>query len=369
MPLQPLSRFQTLKESIRRNLLNRFGQDEFRALSRQINVVRAGVAQRNVRKPLTYTVDCDLPLIYVSEPPRSGGTLLRSLLDGHPACHVFPHEISWEKNGFRWASGFPAGASPRAIFARLRDQWTDHFFVNGIDRLYPFYFNRSLQRKVFLERTSREGFPGTVRAYLGAYLTSFFNAWVDYQNLYKPDRQYVCAFCPWPVETTPEQVESFFKVYPDGYRLQVLRHPMGWWASFRNFHLAANEPQRKVAEHFPERWKRAAEIGLQMAERYPDRYLILSFDDLVRNPEASLQALCKRLELPFADSLRTPSINEIPKRSNSSYSEGTYGFDPEVLERWRSVLSAEEISEVDALSKDLYEPLRARAVNHGLASE
>jgi hypothetical protein len=40
----------------------------------------------------------DQPLALISQLPRSGGTLLTRLFDGHPECHSVPHELhpTWE---------------------------------------------------------------------------------------------------------------------------------------------------------------------------------------------------------------------------------------------------------------------------------
>ena len=42
------------------------------------------------RRTLVWT---DQPLVMITQMPRSGGTLLARLFDGHPACHVFPREL------------------------------------------------------------------------------------------------------------------------------------------------------------------------------------------------------------------------------------------------------------------------------------
>ena len=39
-------------------------------------------------------VPVDQPLVLITQAPRSGGTLLMRLFDGHPACHAIPHELS-----------------------------------------------------------------------------------------------------------------------------------------------------------------------------------------------------------------------------------------------------------------------------------
>lgn len=344
-----------------RNFSLRFCGGRFHpTVAKWINYFLAGLKARSAKKPVREQDPCEFPLIYISEPPRSGGTLLRNLLDGHRECHVFPHELNWEKNGYRWENNLRSKGSFQKIFSLLRDKWTDHFFVNGIDHEYPFVFNRKIQKKVFLAQLS--GKNCTTRRILQAYLSSFFYAWIDYQSLYKQGTRFNVAFCPWPLDTEAEDVARFFNIYPDGQRIHVIRDPFGWWASFRNFHLGTGE-SRKVHEHFERRWLNSARIALDMSRRFEGKYHVFSYDNLVTKPEESMKKLCGAVGMSFEPSVMIPTINTIPKRSNSSYSDGKFGFDTSALERWKKVLPEDEIKEVSEIVGDTYKQLQGVYVN------
>ena len=62
-------------------------------------------------------------------------------------------------------------------------------------------------------------------------------------------------------------------------------------------------------------------------------YLLLRFEDLVRSPEAMIEAMCKFADLDFLPEMLSP-----PTGVGSNYDEkkaGVSGFDADALERWK----------------------------------
>lgn len=334
--------FQKLKNKVREWIRRAMSPPRYANVAAKLNCCIAEITQLRAQKPLSYPVDCGQPLIYISEPPRSGGTLIRSLLDGHNQLHVFPHELSFDKKKIYWALEGLVNLSSKKIFRRLRDEWTDHFFTNGIDRLYPFYFNRRIQWKFFkhvlppIEK--RNG-----RAIADSYISSFFNAWVDYQGLYGSDKRYKVAFCPWPEDIKEADILRFFDVYPDGYRIHVVRDPFSWWASYRTFHREKEFGALPIEGHFDRIWLNNCNLAKKLGTEMPDRYFVVLFEDLLREPQRVMCDLAERVGIDFHPSMLEPAINNIPKKSNSTHSSGKFGFDTKVMERWKSILPEAEV--------------------------
>jgi hypothetical protein len=131
------------------------------------------------------------PLVLISQVQRSGGTLLSQLFDGHPEVHAHPGELHIGPGKAHWPSLDP-DAAPDAWFDALFEQITLEFVEQGYSKstpgarsagtfdVFPFRFDADRQRAIFLERAE----PGSsVRAILDAYMTSYFNAWLDNANL------------------------------------------------------------------------------------------------------------------------------------------------------------------------------------------
>ena len=61
---------------------------------------------------------------------------------------------------------------------------------------------------------------------LDAYFTSYFNAWLDNQNLYTGPKRVVTGFTP-RLAMDEGSVERFFAAYPDGTLVSIVRDPRG----------------------------------------------------------------------------------------------------------------------------------------------
>ena len=75
----------------------------------------------------------------------------------------------------------------------------------------------------------------------------------------------------------------------------------------------------------------------------PDRYVVVLFDDLLREPQRIMRELAERVGIDFQPCMLEPAINNIPKKSNSTHSSGKFGFDTKVMERWKSLLPEAEV--------------------------
>lgn len=102
---------------------------------------------------------------------------------------------------------------------------------------------------------------------------------------------------------------------------------------------------------------------LEIRSRLPrDRFRLIRFEDLVRDPEPVLREVCELLGVPLESEMLHPTFQDSSLRSD----EDTEGFDPGVLHRWREAFSREELRRARAhtwrISRDLgygAEPARA----------
>jgi hypothetical protein len=291
-----------------------------------------------------------LPLIYISQPPRCGGTITRNLFDGHPQLLVYPYELSWEKKGYHWEDDL---AQDRATLLRLRDQWLTHAINHGFDKSIPFDFNRPLQEKIFL------ALPGghSAREVLQAYLDSFFQAWRNFQNR-EGEKAYYLAFCPWN-DILPDRVDRFFQQFPDGYRLHIVRDPRAWWASEKHY----DEREKGMEKYLESRWLPATEHGVQLAHRYPDRYLLVSYEEMILQPEKTLRAICPAVGIDFHPILLSPTINSVPRVANSSHGLQRTQIDSSSLDKWQQKLSREEIDYLTQKTGPMLEQAHRLCIN------
>ena len=287
------------------------------------------------RQRLASVVPLEQPLLYCSQVQRSGGTLLTRLFDGHTSCYVHPNELRLGRPG-AWPTAAHLHETAAAAFEALCESWPRKFSRNGYSKVagrpqpgrdtLPFLFDEELQRQIFEQAFARA--RRTQRDVLNGYLTSLFNAWLDYQNLYVGPKRWVVAFEPRFLLRRDGGPDLFFTDYPDGRLVTIVREPSAWLASYRK-HIPSHDTAKAIRY-----WRDSLEAGLQALAAYPDRVELLLFDDLVHRTEAVMRRLAARMGIDFEPCMLAPTYNSMPVPSDSSHVP-SFGIDPLVTERHR----------------------------------
>jgi Sulfotransferase family len=275
--------------------------------------------------------------VLISQVQRSGGTLLSQLFDGHPECHSHPGELHIGPGKAHWPALNPA-AGPEAWFDALFEQITLEYVEQGYAKttagareagtfdVFPFRFDPERQRSIFLEQIR----PGAgSRRILDAYMTSYFNAWLDNANLRTGPKRIVTAFAARLAMNRPD-LAGFFRDYPDGTLVTIVREPRGWFESSRRYQTRYEDVDRAVAT-----WRRSTRSSLDARKRYGGHVVILSFEQLVRETAPLMRRLAGRLGITFAEELLVPTFNGRPIRADSSGPVDRHGVIAERAERPR----------------------------------
>ena len=237
------------------------------------------------------------PLALISQLGGEGGDLLNRLLDGHPQCHVHPHRLDIGHPGPGTWPGLDPDAGPDAWWEALRERSAQGAFANGSasDEAAdgapagadgaPFLLVPALQRRIF-DHCVAEWQPESRRQVLDCYMTSYFNAWLDYQNLYGGERLWVTGFGA-GLGLGADNQRGFFEDYPDGRLILVVSGP---------------DPSL-------EDWAARAESLLEAKRTYGDRLTIVPADALVADTEAVMRSVAAGLGLEFSPVLCRPTVN------------------------------------------------------------
>jgi hypothetical protein len=303
-----------------------------------------------MRQRAIQIVQVDQPLVLLTQIGRSGGTLLLRLLDGHPQCHVVPHELG------RMVRGLQALADGRGdpwdeLTPRQQQDRFERGFRQSGKRLHgdrsrqPFLLPPLFQRVLF-ERTVAKNGAGTPREVADAYFTAYFNSWLDNTNLRTGPKRWIVGFEP----GLPPR-EPLASVYPDGRVVSLVRDPWSWYASARRF----NPKRYAGVEDALDRWAEATESALAWHEREPDRTVVVAFRDLLAEPEAALRALGTWLGIEQVPAMLEPTFNGLPISPNSSFRTAGAPVSTEPLERGRRELSAADTALIEARAWSLYE--------------
>jgi hypothetical protein len=297
----------------------------------------------------------DQPLVLISQIQRSGGTFLSQLFDDHPQCHAHPHELHIGRPQKNQWPALDMSATPDEWFDALQEEAAVFAFRGGFSKpgsgtaadvpTYPFLLAPGLQRTIFEERLSVTR-PESQRAVLDAYFTSYFNGWLDNQNLYSEPKRVVTAFVP-GLSATEGQLERFFADYPDGWFVSIVREPRSWYASASRH----KSTRWSTLEEGCEEWSRSTRAAIDAAARRPDRTIIVSFEDLLTNADAMFGAVTERIGIEAAAA--TPTFNGRPATANSSFPVSEAGVRTESAQR-HEALSESDAEAILARTADLH---------------
>jgi hypothetical protein len=300
-------------------------------------------------------VDGNLPVIYISQLWRSGGTMLSQLFDNVPGVLAFPKELkfgvgktdplcldemcAWPVDEVRKAFMRANGAFGDALRGR---------YHKASGESLPFQYDVGLFCYLF-ERLWKDNPPRCGRDLAGTFFTAFFSAWLDRRSSAEPAR-YVTGFASFTA-LQPGNVDRYFGYYPDGYLIQIIREPVAWYRSVKaKPRKRAGSPSR--GRNIDEALEMYRRQGLSLADnlrRYPGRCILLDYDDLVSDPASHMAFLCAEFGLEYSEIASRATFNGFPIGANTSFRNSSV---PE------SILSPSEIALVEREAGPTYKEAR-----------
>jgi FkbM family methyltransferase len=311
-----------------------------------------------------HLVDASQPLVLISQMQRSGGTLLNQLFDGHPQLHVYPPEM--KLGGGREWPVLDMTAGPEAWWRALQDPETRRALARGYrkDRVdaklghvgqlesFPFLFAASLQERLF-HALAAERRPEQPRDVLDCYMTSYFNAWIDNQNLYGGPKRWIVGFRG--KLSASGNLDAFFRDYPDGRHVTCVRDPVARTASKLTYRQGGD------VYAYVDAWCRRTTLQLEAKERYGARVFLVLFERLVTDTAAVARALASWLGILFDPILAEPTFNRFPIKANSSFAVQGTGIRLESREHWRAVIDEAGAAEIRRRTQEIHSRAKSLA--------
>jgi acyl-CoA synthetase (AMP-forming)/AMP-acid ligase II/LPS sulfotransferase NodH len=281
------------------------------------------------------------PAVFVLSPPRSGSTLLRAMLAGHPKLFSPPelYLLSYTTLADRkaWFSGsqrFQLEGNIRALM-QIRNQ--------PLEEVQAWFAD--LEAKAF----PTQEYYGLLQELLGdKILTDKTPAYATHLE-------------------TLERGETWFE---EAIYIHLLRHPYGMIRSFEEAKLEqlwyprlvgadAGHPdaspygRRQLAEMI---WQILHENIVTFLKKIPaERQFQLRFEDVVQDPEAAMRDVCKRLGLDYQPDMVTPQQNKKQRMTDGIHEVSRMIGDPKfhqhkkideaVADTWKSAYEIDFLSE------------------------
>ncbi len=267
--------------------------------------------------------------IFILSPFRSGSTLLRVMLAGHPRLFA-PPELE--------LLGFATLGQRRRVLAG-RDRFAREGLLRALLAL-PASGARDAEAAAALVAAAEAADEPTPELYRRLQEWAGDRLLVDKTPRYSLDR------------ATLERAESWFEA---PLYVHLVRHPAATVQSYLEARMDEVYrfplPPRRQAELV---WRLAHETILGFLDGVPEeRRHRLRFEDLVRDPEGASAALCRFLGVPFDPALLSPYEGE--RMADGLHAHGRMMGDPNFLrhrtieaaaaERWRSDPAAARLGE------------------------
>lgn len=258
--------------------------------------------------------------IFICGAHRSGTTLVRDLLDNHPALSVLPSEGTFFTSSRRSL----ARHAPGRRLELLGREWLRRL-ANPIHQAPYWVLGRSADEgspHVHFARCLMAWWP-IARQHLGATASSWPLAAIAlaYAQCTGGLRESSCVQHWAEKSPTNERfITKLHREFPRGRVIHLIRHPLAVLASREEELRKADGgrlPLRRIARDLARSYRIAARSG----DRSDDRYLLMRYEDLLERPRESVARLAGFLGIEPLPSLLEPTVAGLPVASNSSFRE------------------------------------------------
>lgn len=290
--------------------------------------------------------------IMLSAMYENGGNTTHRLLDGHPQLFVYPFE---SQPGSKYVNDYLSGLYP------LKYRWPVFPNTATAEEMYELIIDeegkvRSKTPYVSKFRTAAfnmtdkdrkasfvkflKNKPLTRANAVEAFFRATFEAWKNYNKTGK-EKAYV-GYSP-IIGVDGDKIIADYK--GNGHVLHVVRNP---------FSAYADTKKRAVPlsiAHYMTGWTMCQYSSLLFAEKYPNNYHIVRFEDMIKNPVEVLGKVLAKVGLSKSPTLAYPSWNG--EKLKEVYPWGTIRIPTEAVNlKTAKELNKAEIAEIYARTRN-----------------
>lgn len=273
---------------------------------------------------MVMTVEKLIP-IFLCGFPKSGTTLLLSLLDSHPELLVFPEELNFFQ---------------KVLCGKNKQEKLDKI-LNETDACIPSLGKVGSTLTGMRDYTSIPG--DAYMKELGEYLENavddremflaIFENWKQYSNLRSSER------LKFFVEKTPRNEfyhEIIENLFPNARYVYIVRDPRDNYVSYKK-----KKPKLSL-EKFVYSWQRSIRIALKK-----EGWLLIKYEDLISEPETTVRTLCNFLSIEFDEILLSPTKNGQIWKGNSMFGDNHVKIHQYSYKRYLKHLTKDEIQTIE----------------------
>jgi hypothetical protein len=293
---------------------------------------------QNLQK--TYQMKPNNMTVFILGTHKSGSSLVRSLLDGHPALFVVPFETHFFQMGHFWVDYRLRRSRPPVIpFSEAKNEYIK--LVAHYNSVTDSLADSNLVGRFDLERFRQE-ISGEETQEPGEFFLNYMRA--IYVSLYGQELPTDLHIVEKSVENA-EFALDLKQMFPGAKFIHILRNPYANLVSLRrNFGRT----------RYPFLGPSLASLNnsyynLYRNLRLVEDYLLVRYEDLLSNPEQSMRSIADYLGIEFMDNLLVPTSMNRPWKGNSSRGIEFSGVSADNIDLWREEITDLEIHHINRL--------------------
>jgi hypothetical protein len=252
----------------------------------------------------------DARLLMLGAMYENGGNTTHRFLDGHPQMFVYPYESqigsklvidhlsSMYPVKYRWPT-FPLDSTPEQDYKLIIDEEGKvRSRTPNVSKFrhMPFEMNDD-ERGALFAKYVREGGERTRARNVAAFFRATFDAWKDYKRT--GNEVVYVGYSPIIVV----DADKILNEMPNAHFLHVVRNP---WSAYSD---TKKRPVPLNLHHYMLGWTMNQYYALYFKEKFPDRMHIVRAEDVMADSYKTLGAICEKVGVQPADSLRRVSWN------------------------------------------------------------
>jgi len=266
--------------------------------------------------------------VFICGHPKSGTSLITALFDGHPEILSYPEETMFFR---RFLPAIEGKTFEEQLV--LAETLLIHIFEWNSEnppahqRDYPDRDYSEISFEAVREEMRRQipHEPESPCEFLNTAVTSFGKV-----------SGFLSAETRHWIEKTPYNeyyADQIFNWWTGAQCIHIVRDPRDNFISYQKKH------KNWSATMFGKNWVKSIRAGLENRKKFGDsRYFILRFEDLLTNPEETMQTLTDFIGIEWHESLLLPTRTGDVWRGNSMFAGEFQGISQKPLFRWKSEL-------------------------------
>jgi hypothetical protein len=281
--------------------------------------------QANTNSPTSETVEQDKP-IFIGGLQRSGTSLMRAILGSHPSLAIYKSDLPL------WTKFYKHNKDLDLNNLDARKQLLDQIVS---DRKSLKIIGLTFNAEEILETLNDE--PNVTFGVLFQHLLR------QYAKLIGRPR--------WGLKTPHNEFwgDAIFAAYPDAKMIHLIRDPRDVAVSVES--RGWDKPLEKTCR----KWQKSAQLAKINAQKYAGSYMVVRYEDLVRDPESIIQQVCQVVELDYTPDLLKMDAQLGWRGSNSHFDDLGYeheGISDHAIGRYKEHLSPTDKEFIENNLKD-----------------